>query len=53
MPQTATSRFPTLTAPEDGPTRLQRGFGISFGLLPIPIGEIAVLLAAWLLMLHL
>ena len=52
MPQIAAPRFPALNPAEDGPTRPHHGLGLSLGLLPLPIGEIAVLLAAWLLVLH-
>lgn len=52
MTNIAASRLPALATPEDKPARLHHGLGLSFGLLPLPIGEIAVLLTAWLLVLH-
>ncbi|MCF8511480.1 MAG: hypothetical protein K9G43_08555 [Rhodobacteraceae bacterium] len=50
MTEFAASRFPALTPPE--PPLPHRGaLGLSLSLLPLPIGEISVLMTAWLLVL--
>lgn len=50
MTEFAASRFPALTPPE--PALPHRGaLGLSLSLLPLPIGEISVLMTAWLLVL--
>lgn len=50
MTEFAASRFPALAAPEPAPLT-REGFGLTLRLVPIPIGEISVLLTAWLLIL--
>ncbi len=50
MTHFAASRFPALARPESAPLR-RGGLGLTLWLLPLPIGEIAVLLTAWLLIL--
>jgi hypothetical protein len=52
MTNFAASRFPALATDQNKPSRLPHGLGLSLRLLPLPIGEIAVLLTAWLLVLH-
>ena len=53
MTEFAASRFPTLAAPEPvaKPLRRRDGLGLTLRLVPLPIGEISVLLTAWLLIL--
>lgn len=51
MTEFAASRFPALAAPEPGPIRRSDGLGLTLRLVPLPIGELSVLLTAWLLIL--
>lgn len=55
MTEFAASRFPALAAPEPAPepaaVRRRGGLGLSLRLVPLPIGEISVLMTAWLLIL--
>lgn len=51
MTDFAASRFPDLAAPEPAPARRSGGLGLSLRLLPLPIGEVSVLMTAWLLIL--
>jgi hypothetical protein len=51
MTEFAASRFPALAAPEPARTHRSDGLGLTLRLVPLPIGELSVLLTAWLLIL--
>ncbi len=51
MADISASRFPALAAPERAPLGPRYGLGLTLSLLPLPLGEIAILLAAWMLIL--
>ena len=51
MSQIAQTRFPTLP-PQEHILHKREGLALSVSLLPLPLGEVAVLLSAWLLVLQ-
>lgn len=51
MTEFAASRFPRLAAPEPPPKAPAQGLGLTISVVPIPLGEVMVLLTAWLLIL--
>jgi len=53
MTDFAASRFPALRAQEDLPLPRSHGLGLALRLLPLPLGEVSILLAAWLMILPL
>ena len=50
MIETAAHRFPSLAPPEPVAPDA-KALGLSLSLIPLPVGEVSVLLTAWLLLL--